>query len=277
MEQIKLLTKKEIESLNFSETVGLINEPNRCSGGAHTIRRILQETMLPSGSTIVEIGSNTGYSSIEFALMRRDCNVIGIDINSESVAHSTKKALEFKVPNVAFKVEDGSSCNLGDNCADLLFVSNVTSFIKEREKAISEYGRILKDNGVLAAVQIHYKSEPPTEIKKKVEEAIGTKLTNNTIDYWKSTFQDNLPELRLVFEEEYKYDYLRDDQIEAYTEEVIKTSQYFDTAMESVVTDRLNYFFKLFNENLKYCGFTILLYQKTYANREPELYTSYKR
>ncbi|MEU7900542.1 hypothetical protein AB0B45_47900 [Nonomuraea sp. NPDC049152] len=37
------LTADEVAQLNFSQIVGFVNEPNMCSGGAATLRRIMRE------------------------------------------------------------------------------------------------------------------------------------------------------------------------------------------------------------------------------------------
>ena len=144
------------ENLNFSEIVGIVNEPNRCSGGAKTIRQILRNVYLAPGSIIVELGSNTGFSSLEFALNRPDCKIIGVDINQKSVEISKNKAEKSNLRNVEFICENMLDSSIANNSVDLLFVSNVTSFVNEREKAVLEYKRILKPNGILAFVPIYY-------------------------------------------------------------------------------------------------------------------------
>ncbi|MCB0751650.1 MAG: methyltransferase domain-containing protein, partial [Ignavibacteriae bacterium] len=100
--------KIDFENLSMSEIVGLVNDPNRCPGAANSIRRVLQEAMLPSNSLIVEIGSNTGFTSIEFALRKPDSKVVGIDVNKSSVEHAKQKAKKHGVKNVTFYVDDAT-------------------------------------------------------------------------------------------------------------------------------------------------------------------------
>jgi ubiquinone/menaquinone biosynthesis C-methylase UbiE len=266
----------EVEKLNFSEVVGLVNEPNRCSGGAKSIRHILQNVYLKPGSTIVELGSNTGFSSLEFAVNRPDCRVIGVDINEKSVAESNRKAESFGVDNAEFVVGNLFNSGLEDKSVDLLFISNVTSFVNEREAALEEYRRILKPNGHLAFIPIYYHEEPEPAIKHAVEEAIGAKLSNNTIDYWKSLIEKVIPGATLYYQEDFKYDDLSLERIKNYTDFVIENGATdVDAETKAQLNDRLQYFFRLFNDNLRSCQFSVMLYRNSKVNWEPELHTSY--
>jgi ubiquinone/menaquinone biosynthesis C-methylase UbiE len=268
-----------VDTLNFSEIVGIVNEPNRCSGGANTIRRIIQETQLPAGSTILEVGSNTGYSIIEMALLRPDCNFVGIDMNSNSVKLSKEKAQKYEITNVKFICADITELKNGE-LFDLVFVSNVTSFISAKEKALFSYNELLKPKGILAAVPIYYFTTPPKEIKEQVEIAIGATLNENSIEYWLELFESKIFEARHIFREDYRYEFLSLATISEYVDYVFEINDIalakYDKETILSLKSRLNYFFNLFNDNLQYCGFSILLFRKSKANSEKELHKSFR-
>src|SRR5262249_29392053 len=153
---------------------------------------------------------------------------------------------------------------------------NVTSFIQEKNVAVAEYDRILKPCGVLAAGPIYYQEQPPESLKREVEGAIGVKIEENTLENWINIFKRSIPALHLYFREDYRYDYLSEERISTYARKVMVNVEIADAELAGRLGSRLRYFYRLFNENLRYCGFSILLFRKTSVNSEPELYTSYR-
>lgn len=59
-----------------------------------------------------------------------------------------------------------------DGAFDIVWCSNVTSFIQDKKKAVSEYLRVLKHGGTLVVAPIYYIDQPPVELVDKVSEAI---------------------------------------------------------------------------------------------------------
>jgi len=96
------LTEKSISKMDFSSLVALVREPNMCSGGKETIRMAIKEGNINQNSKILEIGSNTGFSSIEFATVMPSSQVVGIDVNPISVEFAKNKAEMFDIKNVKF-------------------------------------------------------------------------------------------------------------------------------------------------------------------------------
>lgn len=182
------VTAERVADLNFSQTVSLLNEPNMCSGGAETIRTVLRHVPpLHAASRILEVGSNTGFSVLEFASMVPGA-VHGIDIEPYSVQLSQAKAEHLGLANAHFSVGDGTAIDYPEKDFDLVYASNVTSFIPDAARAVSEYYRVLKRFGTLAAVPIYYRSTPPPALLTKVEEAIGAPLQVRRLEDWLPVF-----------------------------------------------------------------------------------------
>lgn len=264
----------DFENITMSEIVGLINDPNKCPGGKNSVRRVLQETLLPSKSIIVEIGSNTGFTSIELALRRPDCSVIGIDINVDSVNYANEKARKFNIKNVQFFKDNATEITtITPKSVDLLFVSNVMSFIEDKDKAFENYDKVLKDGGIVCFIPIYYYSQPPQNLVNTVEKLIAGNLTKNTLNDWLTLFQKKMKEYALFFQEDYKFVDISENKIKSYVDDVF--GQCKTLALNDEDERRLNKrFYKMlltFNENLKFCQFSILLYRKTLANTEPQL------
>ncbi|MEV0388994.1 class I SAM-dependent methyltransferase [Nonomuraea sp. NPDC050643] len=267
------LTVEDIALLDFSRLVGLVNEPNMPSGGGATIRRIIDLCRLRSGCTILEVGSNTGYTSIEFASWV-DGRVIGLDINPVSVAFAEEKAARFGIDNVEFHVGDGLALPYERGRFDLVYCSNVTSFIVDHQGARDEYYRVLAPNGVLVAVPIYYHTVPPDGLRRAVGEAIGVDLIVTTQAYWTELFAD--PSAALLHRETYEYVRQSPRRIAEYVESVFSQPHLgnIDPVLREAAKARLTYFYELFDENLAYTRYDILIFRRNHPNPESVLHTS---
>lgn len=273
----KDLTIEEIETMDFSTLVAVVREPNMCSGGRETIRTAIKEGNIAGALNILEVGSNTGYSSIEFAITLPDSKVTGIDINPLSVAFATEKAKSYNIKNVEFICSDATNLPFENNVFDVLFVSNVTSFIPDKKTALKEYIRVLKPQGLIVAAPISYQSLPPYHVVKKVEAAIGASLTVADRAQWTDYFEK--AGLSLYFSKSYEYVCSTYQEINEYVEMVMAQDhlKYYSLEIQQELSKRLQYFYKLFDENLSYAGFDILIYRKTDPNNIPILHKTRTR
>lgn len=265
---------EDVPLLNFSQVVGLVNEPNMCSGGAATLRTVLRETPgLNRRSRILEVGSNTGFSVLELA-SASPCQVYGVDIEPTSVLLAKEKAAGMGLPNAHFSVGDGTQIAFDDGEFDLVFASNVTSFIPDKVSAVREYYRVLKTYGVLASVPIFYHRSPPARLVAEVEEAIGAPLTQRGRVEWEELFC--APGGELFFAEEHEYDELGDNAITDYVAAVLDQPCNADMTdeLKAAAGERLAYFYRLFNENLGYARYAVLLFRKGAPTTFPVLHTS---
>ena len=89
---MKKYSSEEIEKLSYTDFISLIKEENRPSGGKKTIREIVMNSFITSNSNVLEIGCTNGFSSIEMNKLT-NCNVIGIDINKNSIQNAREKIL----------------------------------------------------------------------------------------------------------------------------------------------------------------------------------------
>ncbi|MGV9384997.1 class I SAM-dependent methyltransferase [Nonomuraea sp. NPDC003707] len=267
------LTAEVIAELDFSRLVGLVNEPNMPSGGGATIRRVIDLCRLRSGCTILEVGSNTGYTSIEFASWV-DGRVIGLDINPISVGFAAEKAARFGIDNVEFRVGDGLSLPFENGGFDLVYCSNVTSFIADHRGARDEYYRVLAPSGLLVAVPIYYHTTPPDSLRRAVGEAIGVDLKVTDQSYWTELFAD--PSATLVHRETYEYVRQSSQRIAEYVESVFRQPhlENVDPALRAAAKTRLTYFYELFDENLAYTRYDILIFRRNHPNPEAVLHAS---
>ncbi len=273
--------KHKIETMDYSEFVGLTRERNRPSGGIKTVHTVAVNAFINSSKKMLEIGSNTGFTSVNMSLLT-GCKVTGIDLNDESVAEATRYAKEQKVEKlVSFKKANALNLPFPEKYFDVVWCSNVTSFVSEKSKAINEYLRVLKVGGTLVVVPIYYVKKPPGRIVQKISEAIGVKVEVYSKSFWLELMQGVSVAGKIPIELYYSRDfnYLdRKDFIDDYISELMSKEhlRQFGGKEGNMINKRLKYFMELFNENLKYAGFSIFLFQKRAVSEEKELFLTKK-
>jgi len=277
---MKKYTHDEIIKMDYSRFVALINERNRPSGGIRTVHNVAVNAFVNEKKRVLEIGSNTGFTSVNIALLT-GCEVVGIDINEESVEKARIYAELMGVKDkVTFIHGTATSLPFKDQVFDLVWASNVTSFISDKESAIAEYMRVLKPGGTLAAVPIYYRMKVPTLVIDNVSAAIGTEIKEWNKGYWKELFSQlktTTAYLDIYYEKDFFYED-RKSYIESYVNEVIETNiqDEFLKGNKPLLKERFRHFMELFNENLKYAGFSIFLFQKKIMKDEVELFVSHE-
>lgn len=264
--------------MDYSTFVGLIKERNRPSGGIRTIHNVAINAFVNSKKKMLEIGSNTGFASVNMSLLT-GCKVIGIDINQKSIDEAIMYAKQQGINHkVKFIKASALKLPFKENKFDIVWASNVTSFISNKTKAIEEYSRVLKPGGILAIIPIYYIKNVPNKILTDVSRAIGSDVKRWDKKFWISLFTDTNKldskyKIELFYQKDFKY-LDRSDFISQYTEEVINKniSKKYPSEDLLKIKNRFKYFINLFNNNLKYAGFSILLFQKRTTLDETELF-----
>lgn len=91
---------------------------------------------------ILDVGCSGGIN-MKFLKEKKFKNVFGIDISKQAIESCKKNGIK----NVLLM--EGSKTSFKDKEFDIIIASDVLEHIKDDEKALSEWGRILKDNGKL--------------------------------------------------------------------------------------------------------------------------------
>lgn len=264
-----------MHNMNYSEFVARINERNRPSGGIRTIQTATLNARIDSHSLVLDIGCNTGFTSVNIALLTR-AHVIGIDVNKTSLAQSREYARSMGVDEVEFIEASATQIPFSDNHFDMVWASNTTSFIDDKDKAMKEYMRVLKLGGTLAVVPIYYRKNPPAKIVGEISEALGTKVDVRTkkdwIDIVNKAADDCGFGLDLYFEEDFVY-MDQASRIDQYIDMLLAQSCRNETSDKEHLGKIAHHFYNLFNENnYNYAGFSILLFQKRIAKDQMELF-----
>lgn len=275
MKNIKELTSNDIKKMSYNEIIGLVRETNRTPGGLNTIKEVSRKLNLNSNTKILDIGTSTGHTALEFGRLL-NCDIIGIDINEESIKTAKERCERFKLSKVRFIIDDATKMSFDNETFDIVFAGNVTSLVADREKALSEYWRVLKPTGYLVAVPMYYVETPTLELINKVREAIQVNIKAQYKEDWKQFF---LREEDEIFEEiDYRFKKCSDKEIDEFCENILNREHLKDLNKDAMKTLRECYynFMHLFNENNSHMGFTIFIIRKKESDifNDPELYHS---
>ena len=275
MKKIENLTPEDIKKMSYNEIIGLVRETNRTPGGLNTIKTVARMLNLNNNSKILDIGTSTGHTALEFGRLL-NCEVVGIDINDESIKTATERCSRFKLDKVKFQIDDATNMSFKDGIFDVVFAGNVTSLVNNREAALNEYWRVLKPNGYLVAVPMYYIKEPSKKLVDDVRKAIQVNIEVQHKEDWKDFF---LRENDEMFEEvDFKFLKCSDEEINEFCKNILERDHLKKLSKESMETLKECYynFMHLFNENNSHMGFTVFIIRRKESDifNDPELYHS---
>lgn len=276
MQELKEYTPKKILSMDYNQIIGLVRETNRPPGGLNSIYQISLRSFLKPSSVVLEIGTSTGFTAIELARLV-GCKVVAIDINPQSLEEARKRAKEFGVEKlITFEVQDATNLKYKDGSFDLVFCGNVTSLISDRDKALKEYCRVLKEGGFLAAIPMYYVKKPSEKLVKDVSEAIHVNITPLFKDFWVNFF-DKKP-LQKYWTEDYTFDKIDNSVVKNFVETILKRPHLegLPSDTRKTLNERYEDFMHLFRDNLSIMGYTLILLRKEEKPFDEELFTSTK-
>jgi ubiquinone/menaquinone biosynthesis C-methylase UbiE len=263
-------------ALTYSDAVAMLRERNRPSGGIRTVHTVARDCFVSPTTHVLEIGSTTGFTAVNLSLLT-SCRVTGVDINLAAVQEARRYAVEMGVQSRTLFLQ-GSATALPflAEYYDLVWASNVSSFIADKNRALGEYVRVLRVGGYLVAIPIYYRHTPPPELLAEVADAIGQPIRILTKSGWLAHFQQlthtRWP-LELISDEDFEY-IDESDRIDAFCDLQLR-KQHLSTLAESSrahLATAYRAYLSLFNRNLRYCGFSILVFQRRCCQDEVELF-----
>lgn len=257
--------------MEYVDLIAEIGEINRCPGGKRTISKIVTETHLKEDSIVLEVGCNTGFTSLEMAKIS-NAEFIGIDINEKAVEkanNNLSKEPLFIRDRVTFKTGDAKKLEFEDEKFDLIVTGGANSFIDQKSKALSEYKRVLKPYGMLSITNLFYSSAPPTELLSDLNSILGVEILPWKNNYWIKLFQESGFELYKY--EEVKLNHRNEQVIDGYIDNIIDPLD-LDSAKKSKYKEQWKYYIDTFNENHKYLSFMFVILRKSIVKEQQELF-----
>lgn len=270
---MKKIKKEELNKLSYTDFVSLIKEENRPSGGKFTIRKIAQNAFINENSKVLEIGCTNGFSSIEINKLT-NCNVIGIDINQNSIDNAISRILPNNLDpkKISFEYGNAEKLRFKDNTFDLIICGNALSFVSDKSKAIEELKRVLKPNGFISIVPIWYYKQPDTDVISKVNKELGFNIKCTYEKDWLSYDKWNL---ELYYKRNFNFLEISEGKIRKYAENLINNKEHlqvYNDEEKDIIINRWIRTMNIFNHNLKMTKFSIILLRKSLVKEEEELF-----
>lgn len=272
---LKNLTPNDIQSMSYNELIGLTQETNRPPGGITTIMEIAKNTFLDKDKKILEVGTSTGFTAVELALLTK-AEIHAIDINPVSLEEASKRAISHHVERyIHFEKQDVTTLPYADDYFDLAFIGNVFSLVSNAKKALSECSRVLRKSGFLAAVPMYYTREPSQKLLADVSKAIQVNVSALKKDYWRSFFAQS--PFQVCFEQDYQFDSIPMEAVDYFVNHICAREHLKELPSDAMKTLNIVYrdYMQLFRENLAHMGFTILVLRKE-QEYDDELFTASK-
>lgn len=113
------------------------------------LKLLINMLEVKAGSTVLDLGTGTGYIAFPLAKRYLDAKIIGLDIVEETLKRNSKKAIEEKLDNLSFVSYDGYRLPFENDTIDAIITRYALHHFPDIEQALSEIYRILKHNGKL--------------------------------------------------------------------------------------------------------------------------------
>lgn len=173
-------------ALPYVDLLAFVGETNRCPGGKHTINRIARRLGIDRHTRVLEIGSNTGFTSFEL-VKTTGCATVGVDVNEAAVAEATRQAAELRgglAERVEFHVADASDLPFADGSFDVVVCGGANTFVQRREQAFAEYRRVLRPYGFVSITNLYYRTPPAPALLDDLRDVLGFDVPPHSLTDW---------------------------------------------------------------------------------------------
>lgn len=163
-------------------------------GGIEATQWLLAEPQFNQETQILEVACNMGTTMISLA-KKYDCSIIGLDQSPQALEKARKNIAKEHLEDRLTLVQ-GNALKLpfNDESFDVVINEAMLTMLvgKAKEKAIAEYYRVLKTNGVLLTHDVCIlKPEDQTSLVAGLSDTINARVEPLTLDGWKSIFEQN--------------------------------------------------------------------------------------
>ncbi len=108
---------------------------------------MLEKSGITAESKVLEVACGNGNSAIWLA-QKTGCEVVGIDLSGNYIKNATDKASKYPSLRVSFQKESATNLPFSDGSFTHAWSQAALCHIHEREKALGEVYRVLKDGGI---------------------------------------------------------------------------------------------------------------------------------
>ena len=158
-------------------------------GGLKATKELIELCHIDKGKYVLDVGCGVGATPCYLA-KKYGCRVVGVDISERMIDRANERAKREGVEHrVEFRVADAQNLPFEDALFDVVIGESVTSFVKDKERAVSEYVRVMKPGGYVGLNEEPWlKTPPPTELVEYVARTWGG-AKPETSDGWEELLE----------------------------------------------------------------------------------------
>ena len=112
--------------------------------------QLISQLGVQPNDVVMDFGCGPGFFTIPLA--RRAARTIGVDVSPRMLEKASSNAQK-NGARIEFVMSDGSRIKVEDRSVDLVLLVHVYHEIEDKQKALGEFSRILRENGRLTIVE----------------------------------------------------------------------------------------------------------------------------
>lgn len=268
------ITPKFINSLSYTDFIGLINQWNVPPGAFSTINKWAKFGNVSKESNVLEIGCTTGFSIRELSFLT-SCEGLGIDTSNSSI----KKAIFNKTNytpdlKISYEIADAYKFKPTSKFSHLIFGAGL-KFFKDPKQMLDTSVQWLKNPGYILSCEFYIFSPVPKSSVKKAKAIFGIEITQT--DY--KDVMKKYSNLELIYEDRNMIYKETKKELDFYCKSTIKRSCDFlkieDKNVYKTMYKRLFEIKNMSNVLRKYQNYCVLVHRyrkKLYKQRYVELF-----
>lgn len=117
-------------------------------------KQIIKRLHLADNNFVLEVGPGPGYFSSKIAMNIPNGKLIIADIQKEMLDIAKKRLSKKNINNVEYYLCSGRAFDLQSNYFDRIFLISVLGEVTNKEIYLSEFYRMLKQNGILSISEL---------------------------------------------------------------------------------------------------------------------------
>lgn len=161
-------------------------------GGVTGTNFLLDNINFEESPKILEIACNRGVNLLQLASTYRNTSFVGIDLDQKSIDEANSQKEKLGLSNVEFFVMDAFRLEFADESFDYVINEAMLTMFsdKMKTKALNEYYRVLKNNGLLLTHDIMLINNFENT-RKILSESINVNVFPLPKQEWEQIFSDS--------------------------------------------------------------------------------------
>jgi len=145
-------------------------------GGQKATRELIELCHINKGNYILVIGCGVGITPCYLA-KRYGCRVVGVDLSERMIDRSNERAKREGVEDrVEFRVVDAQNLPFEDTLFDAVICESVNAFIEDKQRAVSEYMRVIKPGSYVGLNECTWIKAPPPELAEYLSRTMSAEF-----------------------------------------------------------------------------------------------------